>query len=120
MAVPEIPKRIEILYKDALDNLVFLKEQQWAITKYALTAYGALFAAVKILHDAAYKGLLIFAVWLVFAFSAIMLGSFTHGMRRFRRRIRRIYRRFFEREERDRFGLPSPNIPLAGTDLWCY
>jgi hypothetical protein len=34
----EMPHRIEMVYKDALDNLKFLKEQQWPITRYALTA----------------------------------------------------------------------------------
>jgi hypothetical protein len=39
----EMPKRIEMIYEDATDNLRFLKQQQWTITRYALTAYAALF-----------------------------------------------------------------------------
>ena len=40
----EMPKRIEMIFQDAFDNLRFFKQQQWIITSYALTAYAALFA----------------------------------------------------------------------------
>jgi hypothetical protein len=40
----EMPKRIELIFQDAFDNLRFFKQQQWIITRYALTAYAALFA----------------------------------------------------------------------------
>jgi hypothetical protein len=43
-----MPRRIELFYKDALDNLMFIKQQQWAVTRYALTAYVALFASARL------------------------------------------------------------------------
>jgi hypothetical protein len=41
----EMSTRVLLVYKDALDNLKSLKEQQWPVTKYALTASGVVFAA---------------------------------------------------------------------------
>jgi len=41
--VGELPNHIELIYKNAEDNLRFIKQQQWSITRYALTAYSALF-----------------------------------------------------------------------------
>jgi hypothetical protein len=37
MVVDEIPKRIEIVYRDALDNISFTKKQQWIVAGYVLT-----------------------------------------------------------------------------------
>ena len=112
----EMPNRILFVYKDALDNLKFLKEQQWPVAKYALTAYGTLFAAAKIINAPSYNGLFIAAVWLVFLFSLVVLVSFMHGMRRFRARIRRIYENYFQVEEREalRLGQPKPFFERFG------
>jgi hypothetical protein len=104
----EMPNRILMVYKDALDNLKFLKEQQWPVTKYALTAYGVLFAAVKVINTPSYNGLFIAAVWLVFLFSLVVLVSFMHGMRRFRARVRWIYDNCFPGNEQEGLGLGQP------------
>jgi hypothetical protein len=45
--VGELPNHIELICKNAEDNLRFIKQQQWSITRYALTAYGALFVVAK-------------------------------------------------------------------------
>jgi hypothetical protein len=104
----EMPHRIEMVYKDALGNLKFLKEQQWPVTKYALTAYGVLFTAAKVIDEPSYNGLLIAAVWLVFLFSLAILISFMHGIRRFRARVRWIYDNFFKAEEVEGLRLDQP------------
>ena len=104
----EMPNRILFVYKDALDNLKFLKEQQWPVTKYALTAYGVLFAAVKVINAPSYNGLFIAAVWLVFLFSLVVLVSFMHGMRRFRARVRWIYDNCFPGNEQEGLRLGQP------------
>jgi hypothetical protein len=109
MARPqEMPNRILIVYKHALDNLKFLKEQQWPVTKYALTAYGVLFAAVKVINTPSYNGLFIAAVGLVFLFSLVVLVSFMHGMRRFRARVRWIPDNCFQAEEQEGLNLGQP------------
>ena len=46
-AMPDEAKRIKLVYQDANYNLRFLKQQEWAVTRYALAAYGALFAVAK-------------------------------------------------------------------------
>jgi hypothetical protein len=45
--VGELPNHIELICKNAEDNLRFIKQQQWSITRYALTAYDALFVVAK-------------------------------------------------------------------------
>ena len=32
----EMPKRIEMIFQDAVDNLRFIKQQEWTVTNYAL------------------------------------------------------------------------------------
>jgi L-asparagine transporter-like permease len=45
MATPErqMPVHVEVAYKDAVDNIIFLKRQQWVATNYALLVYAAIF-----------------------------------------------------------------------------
>jgi len=38
--VGELPNHIELICKNAEDNLRFIKQQQWSIARYALAAYG--------------------------------------------------------------------------------
>ena len=38
-----MPKHIEMLYQDAVDNVRFAKQQQWSVTYYALLVYAAVF-----------------------------------------------------------------------------
>jgi hypothetical protein len=42
-ATPEMPRHIETAYKDAVDNMLFSKRQQWVTTNYAILAYAAIF-----------------------------------------------------------------------------
>jgi hypothetical protein len=39
----EMPKHVEAAYRDAIDNILFLKRQQWVATNYALLVYAAIF-----------------------------------------------------------------------------
>jgi hypothetical protein len=39
----EMPKHVEVAYREAVDNIVFLKRQQWLATNYALLLYAAIF-----------------------------------------------------------------------------
>src|SRR4030095_16385327 len=43
--MPERPMPVhgEAAYKDAVDNIIFLKRQQWVATNYALLVYAAIF-----------------------------------------------------------------------------
>ena len=39
----QMPVHVEAAYKDAVDNIIFLKRQQWLATNYALLVYAAIF-----------------------------------------------------------------------------
>ena len=39
----QMPVNVETAYKDAVDNIIFLKRQQWVATNYALLVYAAIF-----------------------------------------------------------------------------
>ena len=39
----KMPAHVEVAYKDAVDNIVFLKKQQWLATNYTLFVYAAIF-----------------------------------------------------------------------------
>jgi len=101
----EMPKRIEMIYEDATDNLRFLKQQQWTITRYALTAYAALFAVTLALDNGRSNGLIIAAVWLVALFSVAILINFIFALKRFRRRIAWVYSNAFHKAEREALRL---------------
>ena len=86
--VGELPNHIELIYKNAEDNLRFIKQQQWSIARYALTAYGALFVVAKTIRaECADKVLLVLAAWLVAVFSVLILWSLIESMATFRGRI---------------------------------
>ena len=38
----QMPRHVEAAYKDAVDNIVFLKRQQWVTTNYAVLIYAAI------------------------------------------------------------------------------
>jgi len=101
----DMPKRIEIIFQDATDNLRFLKQQQWIITRYALTAYSALFAVSLILDNERSKALILVAVVLVAVFSVTILVNFIFTLKKFRGRIAWIYRNAFHKAERDALKL---------------
>src|SRR5262249_48875674 len=42
-AAQQMPEHVETAYKGAVDNIVFLKRQQWLATNYALLVYAAIF-----------------------------------------------------------------------------
>jgi hypothetical protein len=101
----EMPKRIEMIFQDATENLRFLKQQQWIITRYALTAYAALFAVMLALDNERSHALILVAVWLVAVFSIAILFNFILALKKFRGRIAWIYRNAFHKAERDELEL---------------
>jgi hypothetical protein len=103
--VGELPNHIELIYKNAEDNLRFIKQQQWSIARYALTAYGALFVVAKTIRaECADKVLLVLAAWLVAVFSVLILWSLIESMATFRGRIAWVYASYFRSEKKK--GLP--------------
>jgi hypothetical protein len=41
---PDMPRRVEAIYKDAVENIRFVKRQQWVITNYSILILAAIYA----------------------------------------------------------------------------
>jgi hypothetical protein len=82
----DMPKRIELLFQDAVDNLRFVKQQQWTVTNYAFLAYSALVALAQ-LTGSKLLPVLYYALALAWFYSAAMLALLLVDIEKFRRRI---------------------------------
>ena len=49
-AAQQMPQHVEAAYKAAVDNIIFLKRQEWLATNYALLVYAAIFFELT-LHE---------------------------------------------------------------------
>jgi hypothetical protein len=45
----ELPSHIQVVYEDALANIMFLKQQQWVTTNYTILIYAAIFAIANLI-----------------------------------------------------------------------
>jgi hypothetical protein len=129
MAHPErqMPEHIGAAYRDAVDNIIFLKRQQWVATNYALIVYAAIFvisAQYFSRTDFARNTLGIVAIVAFFIHWYMML-LFQSAIEKFRARLYWIYRTYFSGEEQVRLALPVVPDPfwvqwqVAG-GLACY
>jgi hypothetical protein len=41
--VQQMPTHVQAAYQEAVDNIIFLKRQQWVATNYAILVYAAIF-----------------------------------------------------------------------------
>jgi len=104
-----------IAYNDAIDNIIFLKRQQWLATNYALLLYAAIFIA-----SASYfsrtdlaRNLLGTITIATFVIHWLMLHMFQGAIAKFRDRLAWIYTTYFSAEER--VGL---NLRLEPRSYW--
>jgi hypothetical protein len=105
----EMPKRLQIVYQDALTNLLFIKRQQWAVARYGLLAYAALFAVSTTLKERVALAILAIALAIYIHF---VLRSFIKGMARFRDRVRWIYENDFMEQEQNGLRLLEEKDPF--------
>jgi hypothetical protein len=116
----EMPKHVEAAYKDAVDNILFLKRQQWVATNYALLVYAAIFVISAQFFprtDFARNSLGIVAIVTFFVHYYIMF-LFQRAMDKFRARLYWIYRTYFNEEEQDGLDLPlGPQSPWVRLDV---
>src|SRR6516165_4735159 len=80
----EETKRLDLIYQDAATNLRFLKQQEWVITRYALTGYAVL---VTLATQMTFRLPLLIAAVLIAVFDAVILHQFIGSMQRFRDRM---------------------------------
>jgi hypothetical protein len=106
-AAQQMPERVGAAYRAAVDNILFLKRQQWLATNYALILYAAIFAISAHYFsrtDAArnWLGVLTIAAFIIHWY---MLHLFQRAIEKFRDRLRWIYMTYFSDEERAGLGV---------------
>ena len=110
MANPErqMPEHIGAAYKDAVDNIIFLKRQQWVATNYALIVYAAIFviSAQYFQRTDFARNLLGIIAIVAFFIHWYMMFLFQSAIEKFRARLYWIYRTYFNGEERAGLDLP--------------
>src|SRR5262245_30358001 len=97
----QMPSHVGVAYQDAVNNISFLRRQQWIATNYALLIYAALFvvsAAYFSRTDFARTWLGIFAI-ATFLIHFYMVYLFQGAMDKSKDRLDWIYRTYFNREE---------------------
>jgi hypothetical protein len=98
----QMPKHVEVAYRDAVDNVVFLKRQQWLATNYVLLLYAAIF----VISAHYFSRTNVARNWLgtitigAFIVHWWMLHLFQHSIEKFRNRLAWIYSTYFSDEER--------------------
>ena len=102
----DMPPNFAGLYSDAVEQLRFIKQQQWAVTSHVLAIYGALFGLSRIasLYE---PGVLSATILGTMALGLLLLCKMQSGMAKHRRRLAGIYRRFFTDVEREEFELST-------------
>src|SRR4030095_4625483 len=104
----QMPVHVEAAYKEAVDNIIFLKRQQWVATNYALLVYAAIFvisAQYFSRTDFARNTLGIVAI-LTFFIHWYMIYVLQRAIDKFRARLYWIYKTYFNREEQAGLDLP--------------
>jgi cobalamin synthase len=113
-----MPAPVEAAYKDAVENIIFLKKQQWMATSYALLVYAAIFViSGRYFSRTDFARNTLGIVTLVtFVIHWYMIYVFKRGIDRFRRRLDWVYQTYFSQEER--VGLDLPLGPTADREQW--
>ena len=103
----QMPEHVRAAYRGAVDNILFLKRQQWLATNYVLLLYVAVFlisAHYFSRTDVARNWLGIITI-ITFFVHWYMLNSFQGAIEKFRSRLIWIYRTYFTAEERSGLDL---------------
>jgi hypothetical protein len=108
---PQMPEHIGAAYRDAVDNIIFLKRQQWVATNYVLLVYAAIFVISARYFgrtDVARNWLGVLAI-AAFVIHCCMLHMSQRAIEKFRNRLGWIYQTYFSAEERAGLDLqPEP------------
>jgi hypothetical protein len=94
-------EHVEVAYQDAVNNMTFLRRQQWIATNYALLVYAALFVVSAEYFSRTdfarnWLGIIAIATFLIHFY---MVYLFQGGMDKSRGRLDWIYRTYFNQEE---------------------
>jgi hypothetical protein len=110
----QMPEHIGAAYRDAVDNLIFLKRQQWVATNYALLVYAAIFviSAQYFQRTDFARNLLGIVAIVAFFIHWYMMFLFQSAIEKFRARLYWIYRTYFNGEEQTGLDLPVGPEPF--------
>ena len=114
----EMPTHIGAAYTDAVNNITFLKRQEWIATNYALLIYGAIFvSAAEYFSKTDFArnvlGILAIATFVIHCYVMIL---FQQAIEKFRGRLYWVYRTYFTSDEQA--GLDLPAGPLSPMAQW--
>jgi len=98
----QMPGHVKAAYRDAVENILFLKRQQWLATNYVLLLYVAIFvisAHYFSRTDVArnWLGAITIAAFVIHWWT---LHSFQRSIETFRNRLAWVYRSYFSEDER--------------------
>jgi len=110
---------VKILYKEAVDNILFLKRQQWTITNHALVGFAAIVAISRGANNVEVTLLTVGAV-LAWGYAVACMAHTQYTMTKYRRRLTHIYRKYFHSDEQDQFKLWSdaPTFNYTPMFMW--
>jgi hypothetical protein len=113
-ATSDMPRHIGLAYKDAVENIIFNKKQQWVTTNYALIIYVAIFtvSANFFSRNDMVRTLLGILTLLTFLYHVYMLKLLQDAIISFRNRLAWIYRTYFTTDEQAGLNLtfdPKPH-----------
>jgi hypothetical protein len=114
----EMSTHVQTAYKEAVDNIIFLKRQQWAATNYAILVYAAIFVisgAYFSRTDFARNTLGVITL-ITFGIHWYMVYVFQRAISRFQHRLGWIYQTYFSGEEQARLDLPLE--PPSDREQW--
>jgi hypothetical protein len=114
----QMSPHIEAGYKEAVENIIFLKRQQWAATNYAVLVYAAIFviSGTYFSRTDFARNTLGVVTLITFVIHWYMIYVFQRSIRRYMRRLDWVYQTYFSREER--IGMDLPLEPTSDREQW--
>jgi hypothetical protein len=101
-----------------VENINFLKRQQWVATNYAVLVYAAIFviSGTYFSRTDFARNMLGIVTLVTFVIHWYMIYVFQRAIQRYRRRLDWVYQTYFSREER--VGLDLPLQPPSYWEQW--
>ena len=111
--VRQMPAHMQAAYKEAVDNIIFLKRQQWVATNYAILVYAAIFVISGSYFSRTdfARNTLGLITLVTFGIHWYMVYLFQDAISKFRHRLDWIYQTYFSGEEQARLDLPLRTTP---------
>ena len=121
-AVRPMPGHVEVAYKEVVNNIFFIKRQQWVTTNYTILVYAAIFiiSARFFTRTDLARGWLGLLTFLTFFYHLYMIKLFQDAITSFRDRLSWIYRTYFSADEQAGLNLslrPDPYWHQAAVPL---